>query len=207
MLLKFHTTPSSPYLGPLYVCDVVDIWKVTQVSLLTGVVRVEKVLIDRDPSRPSWMLHGMNPDGPGWNIIAPDQGNFGVMKSGSLAMRVVSDEPLDKFIRATLDLASISGKRVWTEPSMVSTQFSLPYVTNGTYGYVVRRDKRGITIELRHNKRLKPVCTPTISLSKGGHLLVPISWIRDRIDKNLGTLVDPFAAKKDKKTGKEYIEI
>jgi hypothetical protein len=191
------------------------LWKVTQASLLTGALKLVKSPVSDfhgEATRPTVALaHTGNvlatKQSDSWHEIEEGHTQFGLMKNGNLAMRAYADASIDDFVKAVLSLATITGKRVWTEPSMVSTQFSLPYVTNGHLGYVVRRNKLGVSLELRHNRRLKAVCTPTISLSKGGHVLLPAGFVRERLVRNQGTLFDPFALKKDKKTGREYMEV
>lgn len=192
MKLLFNTR-YTPYLGPLYVEDSLELWQVKQVALLSGTMRMVK-LPRQDTSVTAW------------HELGSRDNRIGLMKNGNLAMGALAECPLEEFIAGTLALARIAGKRTWTEPSFVSTQFSLPYVTNGHCGYVVRRRKLSLDLELRHNKRNHPITTPTITLSKGGHLLVPISVIRAKLEAGGGILSDPFAIKQDKNK-LDYIEL
>jgi len=184
----------APYLGPLFIEESTDLWMVKQVALLSGTMRMVKMTKDSKAM------------GTPWHELGERDYRIGLMKNGNLAMGALANCPLDQFIAGTLALARIAGKRTWTEPSFVSTQFSLPYVTNGHCGYVVRRRKLSLDLELRHNKRNHPITTPTITLSKGGHLLVPIQVIRAKLEAGSGILSDPFAIKQDKNK-QDYVEL
>lgn len=201
MILMFSSR-HAPYLGPLYIYNAPELWKITQVSLLSGGMRAQKL-------KEMYWPAPVNPEGggQGWTIMDASHDRMGLMKTGSLAMGAFSNCPTQQFIDGTMALAGMMGRRVWTEPSMVSTQFSRPYVTNGQWGYVVKRSKGIIDLELRHNKRIKPLTTPAITLSKGGHLLVPMSLARVKLNAAHGTMCDPFAIKTEPKTGWEYIEL
>lgn len=189
-----------PYIGPLYVYLAPDLWIVKQVNLLSGGMRVVKI---KDRNNPSPVNH--EGGGDNWTIIDKDHDRMGLMKSGSIAMGAVCNLDTGTFIEGVLAMAGMMGKRTWTEPSIVSTQFSRPYVTNGQYGYVVKRQKTNVEIELKHNVRVRPLTTPTITLSKGGHLLVPMPIIKARLEASYGALCDPFAFQKHPKTGEEYV--